>query len=65
MDKLTRRSGTVLDEPHQDISGRKLRKSQEWDESVLHLAHAQPIPFLSSMSKKIKTYCHDKNVHIR
>ena len=43
LDKLTRRSGTVLDKSHQDINGRKLRKlgkSQERDESVLHLAHA-------------------------
>ena len=45
LDKLTRRSGTILDKPHQDINGRKLKKlgkSQERDESVLHLAHAQP-----------------------
>ena len=41
----TRRSGTILDESHQDIRRRKLRKLgkfQERDESVLHLAHAQP-----------------------
>ena len=45
LDKLTRRSGTILDRSHQDISGRKLRKlgkSQERYESVLHLAHVQP-----------------------
>ena len=45
LDKLTRRSGTILDKSHQDINGRKPRKlgkSQERDESVLHLAHAQP-----------------------
>ena len=42
LDKLTRRSGTILIKSHQDINGRKLRKSQERDESVLHLAHAQP-----------------------
>ena len=43
--KLTKQSGTILDESHQDISGRKLRKlgkSQKQDESVLHLANAQP-----------------------
>ena len=37
--KLTRRSGTILDGSHQDTSGkkqRKLGKSQERDESVLH-----------------------------
>ena len=42
LDKLTRRSGTILDGLHQDTSERKLRivgKSQERDESVLHLAH--------------------------
>ena len=47
LDKLTRRSGTILDKSHQDINGRKLRKlgkSQERDESVLHLAHVQPNP---------------------
>ena len=47
LDKLTRKSGTILDKSHQDINGRKLRKlgkSQEWDESVLHLVHAQPNP---------------------
>ena len=45
LNKLTRRSGTILDKSHQDINGRKLRKlgkSQERDESALHLAHAQP-----------------------
>ena len=52
LDKLTRRSGTILDKSHQDIKGRKLRKlgkSQERDESVLHLAHAQPNFYLFSL----------------
>ena len=45
LDKLTVRSGTILDGSHQDICGRKLRKlgkSKEQDESVLHLTHAKP-----------------------
>ena len=53
LDKLTRRSGTILDKSHQDINERKLRKlgkSQERDESVLHLAHAQPNALVSSFS---------------
>ena len=42
---------------HQDINGRKLRKlgkSQERDESVLHLAHAQPNTLKLAKTTKAK-----------